>query len=215
MLAGKKLLVTAGPTREYLDPVRYLSNDSSGRMGFAVAAEAARRRARVTLLTGPVSLQAPRGVSCVRVVSARQMHKAALRFGKKADAVVAAAAVSDWRPLRPSRRKVKKSSRPGGPWNVPFARNPDILKDLSKLSGRRVLVGFALETDHLLRNARKKLKEKNLDLVVANTPAAFAARRSTVFLLEADGKVSRFSSADKSATAKRILNVVESKLELR
>jgi phosphopantothenoylcysteine decarboxylase/phosphopantothenate--cysteine ligase len=130
--------------------------------------------------------------------------------------VIASAAVSDWRPAQTFAFKVKKSSRPSAVWAIPFISNPDILRDLSRLRKRpRVLVGFALETQNLLRNARRKLKEKNLDLIVANSPAAFGKKRSAAVLMEAGGKVRRFAPADKSATAKRILDIVEQKLELR
>lgn len=213
-LAGRKILVTAGPTREYLDPVRYLSNDSSGRMGFALAAEAVHRGAAVTLVTGPVDLKPPR-CRVARVVTARQMREAALRYGKGADVIIASAAVGDWRPVRTSSSKIKKSSRPGIAWKIPFVLNPDILKDLSrrKTRGRPILIGFALETHDLLRNARAKLKAKKLDLVVANSPAAFGKTRAKTIFLDVDGNVSRFGSTDKKVIAKRILDFAEKRFE--
>jgi phosphopantothenoylcysteine decarboxylase/phosphopantothenate--cysteine ligase len=212
-LAGRKILVTAGPTREYLDPVRYFSNDSSGRMGFALAAEAVLRGAAVTLVTGPVNLKAPH-CRVAHVVTARQMHRAAFRYGKGADIIIASAAVGDWRPVRRASLKIKKPVRASSSWEIPFVLNPDILKDFSRLKtrGRPVLVGFALETNDLIRNARAKLKAKKLDLIVANSPEAFGNRISKVIFLDADGNISRYGRADKKLIAKRILDIVEKKL---
>lgn len=160
-----RILVTAGPTREFLDPVRFLSNPSSGKMGYALAAEAARRGASVTLISGPVSLPAP-PVKLVRVLSADQMYRATLQEAVRADVILMCAAVSDYRPSVASRRKLKKSDNP---LVVRLVRTKDILKELGRRKRQgQVLVGFAAETERLEAYARRKLFQKNLDLIVAN-----------------------------------------------
>jgi phosphopantothenoylcysteine decarboxylase/phosphopantothenate--cysteine ligase len=168
-LAGRTVLVTAGPTCEDLDPVRFLSNRSSGRMGFAVAAEAARRGARVVLVAGPTSLEPPRGVELVRVRSAVEMHAAVLARAEEADAVVMAAAVADYRPAGGA--KGQKIAKDRETLTLTLTRNPDILADLGRWRGGRrrpVLVGFAAETGEAVPRAREKLRAKGADLLVAN-----------------------------------------------
>ena len=168
-LAGRKLVVTAGPTREPLDPVRYLSNPSSGKMGYAVARAAARRGAEVLLVSGPTELPDPDGVRAVRVTTAEEMAKAVLDELPEPDAYVAAAAVSDYRPRDPAAQKKKKGA---GDETLVLTRTRDILAALGERhgggSGGPVLVGFAAETEDLLANAREKLRRKRCDLVVAN-----------------------------------------------
>ncbi|PKQ21342.1 MAG: bifunctional phosphopantothenoylcysteine decarboxylase/phosphopantothenate--cysteine ligase CoaBC [Actinobacteria bacterium HGW-Actinobacteria-6] len=165
-LAGVHVLVTAGPTHEPIDPVRFIGNRSSGKTGFAIAEEAARRGARVSLVTGPVSLPDPFGVEVVRVTTALQMRSAVLaRFGAS-DVVVASAAVADFRPATFASGKIKKTEAPDA---VALVRNPDILAELGETnSGRAILVGFAAETSDIVAYAREKLTGKHLDLVVAN-----------------------------------------------
>ncbi len=169
-LAGRKVLVTAGPTREPIDPVRFVSNPSSGKMGFAAARAAARRGAEVLLVTGPVDLPEPQSVRVVRVVTAEEMARAVLAEADGQDLFIAAAAVSDYRPKAPSARKLKKGD---GEESLTLARTPDILATLGeRLSGHAsapVLVGFAAETEDVVQNARDKLKKKRCDLVVANS----------------------------------------------
>lgn len=160
-----KILVTAGPTREHLDPVRFISNRSSGRMGFAVAAAAAERGHEVTLVAGPVELSAPAGVRRVDVVSARDMLDAVGRLLAGHDALVMAAAVADWRPKVCGTVKIKKSAMCPV---LELEPNPDILKTLLPLKGDRVFVGFAAETGDPAAEARRKLADKGLDLIVAN-----------------------------------------------
>jgi phosphopantothenoylcysteine decarboxylase/phosphopantothenate--cysteine ligase len=172
-LAGRRVLVTAGPTREPLDPVRHLSNPSTGRMGFEVARAAARRGAEVILVSGPTSLRDPDGVRVVRVATAEEMAAAVLGAAEQQDLFVAAAAVSDYRPRDPSPTKKKKA---GGPETLVLERTPDILATVGeRLAGRArspVLVGFAAETEDVVPNAREKLVRKRCDLVVANTVGA-------------------------------------------
>lgn len=180
------LLVTAGPTREHLDPVRFLSNRSTGKMGFAVAQAAAERGHAVTLVAGPVSLPTPDGVTRVDVVSARDMLAAVQRLLPQHDAFVMSAAVADWRPRQTSDRKLKKSAmRP----LLELEPNPDILKTVHPGKGRRLFVGFAAETGDPLAEAQRKLAAKGLDLIVANNvslpDAGFAVDTNRVTFVSA------------------------------
>jgi phosphopantothenoylcysteine decarboxylase/phosphopantothenate--cysteine ligase len=168
-LAGRHVLVTAGPTLEPIDAVRYLGNRSSGKMGFAIAEEAARRGASVSLVTGPTHLADPRGIHVDRVETADDMRAAVLGKADQADAVVMAAAVADFRPEEPVERKLKKEE---GVPTIRLEPTPDILRELGTRKGDRVLVGFAAETDDLESAGRKKLEGKNLDLVVVNRVGA-------------------------------------------
>lgn len=184
-----KILITAGPTREYLDPVRFLSNRSTGKMGFALAQAAAERGHTVTLVAGPVSLPTPEGVARVDVVSAVEMLEAVRRLLPEHDALVMTAAVADWRPRQASATKLKKSEmRPV----IELEPNPDILKTVAPLKGRRVFVGFAAETGDPLAEARRKLAAKGLDLIVANDvaqpDAGFAVDTNRVTLVAAAGE---------------------------
>lgn len=164
-MEGLTVLVTAGPTFEALDPVRFLGNRSSGLTGYLIAEEAARRGADVVLVSGPTALPKPYGVTVVRVESAEEMLAAALAANEKADVVIAAAAVADYRPARRAEQKIKKS---GEQLSLELVRNPDVLQALAASKGERFIVGFAAETSDLIENARKKLISKSLDMVVAN-----------------------------------------------
>jgi phosphopantothenoylcysteine decarboxylase / phosphopantothenate---cysteine ligase len=187
-LAGRRVLVTAGPTHEPIDAVRFVGNRSSGKMGFAVAAEAARRGASVTLVTGPTHLAGPPGVEVVRVQTAEEMRHAVLERFEQADAVVKAAAVSDWRPKEEAPGKLKKEA---GPPDVLLEATPDILRELGERKGRRVLVGFAAETEDLEESGRRKLREKHLDLIVVNRVGepgtGFGSDTNRATILAADG----------------------------
>jgi len=181
-----KILITAGPTREHLDPVRFLSNRSTGKMGFAVAQAAAERGHAVTLISGPVSLPTPAGVTRVDVVSACEMFAAVERLLRDHDALVMSAAVADWRPKQVSALKLKKSTMNPILELVP---NPDILRSLSPSKGQRLFVGFAAETGDPLSEAQRKLESKGLDLIVANDvtlpDAGFAVDTNRVTFLTA------------------------------
>jgi phosphopantothenoylcysteine decarboxylase/phosphopantothenate--cysteine ligase len=201
-----RILVTAGPTREYIDPVRFLSNDSSGRMGFAIARAARRRGHEVVLVAGPTPLRDPKGVETVRVVSARDMAREANRRFEACDCAVLAAAVADFRPRRRSSRKLKKEEISD---SIPLVRNPDIAAGLGRRKGKRLLVGFALETDRGRDNALRKLHGKNLDLVVLNSPAVIGAERGTVEILGSDGMLARMADRSKTAIARRIVALAE------
>lgn len=165
ILDGKKVVITAGPTREALDPVRYISNHSSGKMGYALAAAAAEAGASTTLISGPVNLTPPERVNVVQVISAQDMLSAALNAVEHADIFIAAAAVADYRPLTSADQKIKKSA---DTLSIALTKNPDIVATIAALENRPFTVGFAAETENLEAFARKKLLAKKLDLVVAN-----------------------------------------------
>ena len=190
-MTGKRVLVTAGPTREAIDPVRYVTNRSSGKMGYAIAKAAARRGAGVTLVSGPVSLPAPAYVELVSVESAREMYEAVTARSDAADIVVKAAAVADYRPVSVAENKIKKTD--GDEMSIPLARTDDILAEL----GRRkrpgqFLCGFSMETENMLENSRRKLKKKNLDLIAANNVkvagAGFAVDTNVLTLIGPEGE---------------------------
>ncbi|MBD3670444.1 MAG: bifunctional phosphopantothenoylcysteine decarboxylase/phosphopantothenate--cysteine ligase CoaBC, partial [Gammaproteobacteria bacterium] len=165
-LAGRSVLITAGPTREALDPVRYLSNRSSGKMGFAVAQAAAEAGARVTLVSGPVQLPTPPSVTRIDVESAQQMHEAVIQRATDADIFIATAAVADYRPERITENKIKKDS---DTIELKLVKNPDILAEVSALAEPRpYCVGFAAETESVEVYARQKLEQKQLDMIAAN-----------------------------------------------
>lgn len=188
-LAGRRIVVNAGPTHEAIDPVRYIANASSGKMGYAIAAEAASRGATVTLVSGPTALATPTGVTRVDVVSAAQMYDATCAAFENADAAILSAAVADYTPAAPADHKLKKSSEPLD--RVELVRTADILAQLSSVKGSRVVVGFAAETNDLVDNARRKLVEKGCDLVVANdvsrSDSTFGSDTNRVTLVSAAG----------------------------
>ena len=202
-----RLLVTAGPTREPIDSVRYLSNDSSGKMGFAVAEAAAARGMRVTLVHGPVALPRPARVRAIRVVSAAEMHTACANVWPRHDALVMAAAVADYTPVRPARHKRKKSA---DEFVLRLKPTEDILAALA-ISRRedQVVVGFALEDRSPRRNAERKLKRKGLDAIVLNRPDAIGADVSAVELLVAGEPWRALPGAAKTRHAAQIVRLVE------
>jgi phosphopantothenoylcysteine decarboxylase/phosphopantothenate--cysteine ligase len=167
-LVGERLLITAGPNREPLDPVRYLSNRSSGKMGYALARAAARRGAEVVLVSGPTALDCPAGVRLISVITAADMRDAMVKEFATATAVVMAAAVADYRPVVTADRKIKRGK---GPIELRLEPNPDIVKELSQNKDGKVMIGFAAETEDLTANAARKLREKNLDMIIANNVA--------------------------------------------
>jgi phosphopantothenoylcysteine decarboxylase/phosphopantothenate--cysteine ligase len=208
-LAGEKVLVTAGPTREEIDPVRFISNHSSGKMGYALARAAYRRGAAVTLVSGPTCLDEPYGVEMVRVISAVEMRDAVLRCLDESTIVIKAAAVADYRPEVRGERKMKKSDRPV---TLKLVENPDILAEIGKMKGGRTVIGFAAETDNLVENAREKLQRKNLDMVVANDlgqeGAGFNVDTNVVKLLFREGDVEDVPLMGKDELADLILDRV-------
>ena len=226
-----RIIITAGPTREYLDPVRFLSNPSTGKMGFAIAAESAKRGYEVTLVAGPVALKTPKGVERVEVVSAREMLaavEAALGDSKRTTArgdgkrttaretvLVATAAVADWRPAKCAAKKLKKGEMSG---TLKLVRNPDILKTVdscrkrSKTVGLR-LVGFAAETDHVLDEAARTCREKGLEFIVANDVSergcGFGTDTNRVTFVFPDGTLKEFPLMTKRMVARKILEEIE------
>lgn len=205
-LADRKVVVTAGPTREAIDPVRYLSNASSGKMGYALAEAAARRGAEVVLVSGPVDLAPPWGVRVVRVVTAREMREAVLAERAGADAVFMVAAVSDYAPVAAT-GKIKKT---GEPRTLVLEEGPDILAELGATKGREILIGFAAETDDLLGNAAKKLAAKNADFIVANDVSrpgvGIGSERNAVTILDRAGGAHAIPEAPKTVIAEAILD---------
>lgn len=197
-----RVLVTAGPTREYLDAVRYLSNASSGRMGFACAAAAARAGHDVTLVAGPVSLPDPKGVRTIRVISADDMYRAVMKAYPRIDAAIATAAVGDYRPAERFAGKLKKKA---GALTLKLVRTRDILQAMGDRKGRRLLVGFALEVQDAVENALLKYRKKNLDYIVLNTPKSFAAGTMDCRIYGDGGLVKRFRGATKDAVARWIV----------
>ena len=203
-----RFLVTAGPTREFLDPVRFLSNPSTGKMGFAVARAARAAGHDVTLVAGPVALRTPRGVRRIDVVSARDMLAAVER--EDFDCLVATAAVADWRPARCAAAKLKKRAMAD---TLRLVRNPDILKTVAAKSARarrrKVFIGFAAETGEPTAEAARKCREKGLDLVVANDVTAagsgFGTATNRVTFVYADGRIERLPLLTKAAVARRIV----------
>ena len=207
-LAGLRVLVTAGPTVEDIDPVRFLSNRSSGKMGYAVATAARLRGASVVLVSGPTALPAPPGIEVVRVQSASEMKEAVLRFYPSADIVVKAAAVSDYRPVSSAARKMKR-----GPENLTLDLTPndDILALLGSRKSSQVLIGFAAETGDIVDNAREKLIRKKLDLIVANdvSKRVFGEDSATVHIISPSGEDEILREQSKLAIANRILDIAQ------
>jgi phosphopantothenoylcysteine decarboxylase/phosphopantothenate--cysteine ligase len=214
-LSGKNVLVTAGPTREPLDPVRYLSNRSSGKMGYAIAEAARRRGANVTLVSGPTSVAAPPGVEVTRVGTAAEMHAAVMAAAPSHQIVIKAAAVADFTPAVVADQKIKK--REGSDeMTLTLKRNPDILADVARLSPRPFIVAFAAETNDVEANARDKMQRKGADLIVANDVAnasiGFDSDQNEVLVIARDGSVTRLAKAPKSIIANRVLDLVLARL---
>ena len=205
--AGQRVLVSAGPTREAIDPVRYLTNASSGLTGYSMARAFQQRGARVTLVSGPVALTPPPGVECIGVTTAAEMAAAVCGRFAEQDIVVMTAAVADYRPVAPATHKVKKQA---ADLELSLERTTDILAELGRRKQQQLLVGFAAETDDLLANARDKLVRKHLDLVVANdvsTPGlGFAATRNRVVCLTGDGVDEQLPEMDKQELAHCLLD---------
>jgi len=208
-LESETVLVTAGPTCEDLDPVRFLTNRSSGRMGYALAEAAGKRGARVILISGPVALETPPGVERVDIRTTEQMHRAVLDNLDRATTVIMAAAVADYRPVMPYASKLKRGA---GRLNIEFEPTADILADVSRRKGERVLIGFAAETEQVGEHARRKLKEKAADLIVANDVTApgagFDHDTNIVTIFRSDGREQSLPKLTKIQVAHRILDEI-------
>jgi phosphopantothenoylcysteine decarboxylase / phosphopantothenate---cysteine ligase len=213
-LSGETVLVTAGPTREKIDPVRYLTNRSSGRMGYALAEAALRRGARVLLVSGPTSITPPGAAEVARVESAEEMRDAVLRFLPQASIVIKTAAVSDYRPKAAAGQKIKRK----GPMSLELEATPDILNEISLKKSTQIIVGFAAETENVLENARQKLVAKNLDAIVVNDVShegiGFDSDRNAVTIISRD-QVIEVPETTKWEVAQRVLDQVLRLRQLR
>jgi phosphopantothenoylcysteine decarboxylase/phosphopantothenate--cysteine ligase len=209
-LVGETVLVTAGPTREPLDPVRFITNYSSGKMGYALASRARRRGASVILISGPTVLSVPRGVTYVPVSTAVEMRHAVMKNLKQSTIVIKSAAVADYRPSVCADAKIKKKD---GPWTLYLERNPDIIAEIGKKKKERILIGFAMESEDLIKNAKAKMLAKNMDLIVANDvkqkDAGFQSDTNIVKILDRDGGIEELPVMDKMDVADRILDRVK------
>ncbi|MGA3287127.1 MAG: bifunctional phosphopantothenoylcysteine decarboxylase/phosphopantothenate--cysteine ligase CoaBC [Bacteroidota bacterium] len=214
-LKKKRILVTAGPTYEAIDPVRFVGNRSSGKMGFAIANAAAQRGAEVTLVAGPTHLETPRNVTRIDVESAQEMLSAVLAHTKKTDAVIMAAAVADYRPANPAKHKMKKHSSSKA-LELHLEATTDILATLGKKKRSMTLVGFALETKDELAGAKEKIRKKNLDLIVLNSfgkqNRVFGSNLNTVAMIDKRGKVEQLPIMPKFDIANKILNKIKTLL---
>jgi phosphopantothenoylcysteine decarboxylase/phosphopantothenate--cysteine ligase len=207
-VAKKKLniLITAGGTREYIDPVRFISNASSGKMGFALAKAAVKAGHNVTLIAANTDLRVPKGVKVIDVVTSGQMYKVVNAEFKDCGCLIMAAAVSDYRPATSTQHKIKKDQ---SEMILKLKPTQDILKSVAKSKkASQIVVGFALEDRMLLKNAEKKLKAKNLDMIVANEPTAIGADTSTIHIKTKDGDWQAFENVTKDASARQIIRCV-------
>ncbi len=199
-------LITAGGTREYIDPVRFISNASSGRMGYALARAALAAGHEVTLITAPTAQEPPRGAKVVKAETAAQMFEAVKKHFSRCDCLIMAAAVADYTPVRPAPTKLKKTS---GNLTIKLKPTRDILKWAGEHKSTQIVVGFALEDRALRARAEKKLHAKNLDMIVANCPAAIGADKSSVQIKTPNAAWVRIENAAKSTTARKIIRLVE------
>lgn len=217
ILKGKKVLVTAGPTYEPIDPVRFIGNRSSGKMGFALARAAANAGANVILISGPARLETPINVNRINVETAYQMFNKVKKYYKSSDIIIMAAAVSDFSPTVSARKKIKKEKFTGENLQITLKKNPDILEYIGRYrSKKQFLIGFALETDNDLKNAKEKLRLKNLDMIVLNNPlvkgAGFDVDTNIVTIIFKDGKIVKFRKMSKELIAERILRLISEKI---
>jgi len=215
-LKGFRMLVTAGPTQEAIDPVRYITNHSSGKMGYAIAGQAARRGAEVILISGKTNLPVPDGVTRVDVLTADEMYQTLLREYESCDAIIKAAAVADYRPKTVAPGKIKKT---GDTLTLELVKNIDIAEAFGKIKGNRVFVGFAAETNDLIENAEAKIRKKNFDMIVANdvskAGAGFNSETNIVTLIDAQGQQEALQMMDKKDVADHILDRIAALLANR
>jgi phosphopantothenoylcysteine decarboxylase / phosphopantothenate---cysteine ligase len=214
LFSGKKILVTAGPTREPLDPVRFFTNRSTGKMGYAIAEEAARFGGEVILISGPTNLLDPKNVQVVRVETAQQMFENVMRYFDDVDIIIKAAAVADYRPKKVFDQKLKKQP---GDYVIEMERTVDILKTLGERKNKQVLVGFAAETENVEEYAKTKLKSKNLDMIVANNVkeegAGFGVDTNIITIYRRDEKVTKLPLLSKKEAARSILREIQDYIE--
>ncbi|NQV70146.1 MAG: bifunctional phosphopantothenoylcysteine decarboxylase/phosphopantothenate--cysteine ligase CoaBC [Pseudohongiella sp.] len=208
-LAGLNFVITAGPTREALDPVRFITNHSSGKMAYALAAEASAAGAKVTLISGPVNLAVPDRVNCVDVITADEMLHATLQNVQDADVFIGVAAVADYRPEEVATKKIKKSAER---IQLTLVKNPDIISEVAKLKRRPLVVGFAAETDNVVENGRKKLKAKNLDMLFANNATDTFNSDSISVTAITPISETNLATANKNLAARNILQLISDQL---
>lgn len=201
-----RLLITAGPTREYLDPVRFLSNASSGKLGYAIAAAAVKRGHVIELISGPVELKPPKGVKVTHVVTSQEMFEAAVSIFARCDAAILAAAVCDYRPAKRSNKKLKKT---GDELTITFRPTQDIAAKLGRIKNGRILIGFALESHDGRTHAEEKLRRKRCDAIVLNHPQTIGAERATVQILLAPDHWQASFTGTKPQVARKIVGLAE------
>ena len=210
-LKGKKILITSGRTKENIDPVRYLSNNSSGKMGYSLAQAAADLGAEVTLISGPTDLKVPNGLkNFISVESALEMYEKVDEYFKNTDIFIACAAVADYRPKKYKKEKIKKSD---SDFVIELVRNPDILLEMSKKKEKQLLVGFAAETNNIKENALKKLEKKNLDIIVANNASVMGSDENVIEIIKKDKTSVEISQKSKVELAYDILSEVVCELK--
>lgn len=204
-----RVLITAGPTREQIDRVRFISNYSSGNMGYELAKAALKRKLKVTLISGPTNLKPPKGARFIQVENTVQMNRAVRKNFKNTDCVFMTSAVSDWRPKNPAPGKIKKNKKA---LKLNLVENPDILKGIGRIKKNKIVVGFALESRDLVKNAKKKLKEKNLDLIVGNTigkkNCPFGSGKTDIEIIHKNGTQESIIKATKKKIAEKLLDKV-------
>lgn len=204
-------LITAGPTREYLDSIRFLSNPSTGKMGYALAAAARQLGHQVVLISGPTNLPVPQNVKLIKVTTARQMLTSVKSFFNRADCLVMSAAVGDYRPAHQIKGKLRKSQRV---MNLKLVRNPDIFQEVAPKKKHRVFLGFALEPYLDRQQALHKLSRKKLDYIVLNTPKSFGQDRTRVEVLNQQGLIKSFKNASKSVISRFLIKLVEKQFSI-
>lgn len=210
LLAGKNLIITGGPTREAIDPVRYISNNSSGKMAFALAAEAADANAKVTLISGPVDLQTPSRVKRINVESAEEMFTKVMEFRSEMDIFIGVAAVADYRPTQVAKEKIKKNDES---MNLSLIKNPDIISKVAALTKKPFTVGFAAETNSVVENGREKLRSKKLDLLFANNAIdTFNSDNITVTAIDQNSEY-QLGPANKSVVARKMIELISAALK--
>ncbi len=215
-LRDKKILITAGPTQEPIDPVRYITNHSSGKMGYSIAKSARERGAEVTLISGPTSLEKPCGVEVIDIITAEDMHRAVLEHFENSDIIIKAAAVADYKPKEVSKDKIKKRD---SDLSIELTRNPDILLELGRMKKDKILVGFAAETKELLESAKSKVHRKNLDFIVANNitldGAGFKGDTNIISIIDGFGKIQKYDKMKKEDISNIILDKIYELIKLK
>lgn len=208
-LTGKKVLVTAGPTQAPIDPVRFITNRSTGKMGYSIAKEAKRRGADVTLISGPTNIEKPRGINIINIVTNEEMRKAVLENFDDSDIVIKSAAVADYKVKEYSNEKIKKSD---DDLNINFIRDNDILKELGKLKTNQILVGFAAESSNIISNAKRKIESKNLDYIIANditsADTGFGSDDNRVIIISNDGEEIYLDKMSKKEVSSKIFDTI-------